>query len=130
LRIRTRALLGGYNGQSGVANLNYGGSEVARPVNEPSRAASGTTPDEHGGPDRPRAHDQPRSGARANTERTTGTNHPKNDIDISDKNWKASITIAADTYTSVLPELAKQSAEDAAAILINATNKTRTTAKQ
>ncbi|MGI8335138.1 site-specific integrase [Actinomadura scrupuli] len=38
----------------------------------------------------------------------------------------SSITIAADTYTSVLPQLARQSAEDAAAILINATNKTRT----
>lgn len=33
----------------------------------------------------------------------------------------SSITIAADTYTSVLPALARQSAEDAAAIIRNAT---------
>ncbi|MEO3827372.1 tyrosine-type recombinase/integrase [Actinomadura sp. B10D3] len=33
----------------------------------------------------------------------------------------SSITIAADTYTSLLPELAHQSAEDAAAVILNAT---------
>ncbi|WP_116022268.1 tyrosine-type recombinase/integrase [Thermomonospora umbrina] len=32
----------------------------------------------------------------------------------------SSITIAADTYTSLLPQLARQSAEDAAAIILNA----------
>jgi integrase len=32
----------------------------------------------------------------------------------------SSITIASDTYTSVLPDLARQSAEDAAAIIVNA----------
>ena len=37
----------------------------------------------------------------------------------------SSITIAADTYTSVLPDLARQSAEDAAAILHNARKKHR-----
>ncbi|MDB4872714.1 MAG: hypothetical protein JWL97_3718 [Gemmatimonadales bacterium] len=37
----------------------------------------------------------------------------------------SSITIAADTYTSVLPELAKQSAEDAATILLNAAKNNR-----
>ena len=34
----------------------------------------------------------------------------------------SSITIAADTYTTLLPQLGKQSAEDAAAIIHNATN--------
>jgi integrase len=37
----------------------------------------------------------------------------------------SSITIAADTYTSVLPDLARQSAEDAAAIILNAVKKSR-----
>ncbi|MDL4775196.1 tyrosine-type recombinase/integrase [Actinomadura xylanilytica] len=32
----------------------------------------------------------------------------------------SSITIAADTYTSLLPGLARQSAEDAAAVILNA----------
>lgn len=32
----------------------------------------------------------------------------------------SSITIASDTYTSVLPDLARQSAEDAAAVILNA----------
>ncbi|WP_261987032.1 tyrosine-type recombinase/integrase [Actinomadura sp. HBU206391] len=32
----------------------------------------------------------------------------------------SSITIASDTYTSVLPDLARESAEDAAAIIVNA----------
>ncbi|MFV2178807.1 tyrosine-type recombinase/integrase [Actinomadura sp. LOL_016] len=32
----------------------------------------------------------------------------------------SSITIASDTYTSVLPDLARQSAEDAAAVLLSA----------
>jgi integrase len=32
----------------------------------------------------------------------------------------SSITIAADTYTSLMPELARQSAEDAAAVILNA----------
>jgi integrase len=35
----------------------------------------------------------------------------------------SSITIAADTYTSVLPDLARQSAADAAAVLINASKR-------
>jgi integrase len=35
----------------------------------------------------------------------------------------SSITIAADTYTSVLPDLARQSAEDAAAIILKAAKK-------
>jgi hypothetical protein len=37
----------------------------------------------------------------------------------------SSITIAADTYTSVLPDLARQSAEDAAAIILTAAKKNR-----
>jgi integrase len=37
----------------------------------------------------------------------------------------SSITIASDTYTSVLPDLARQSAEDAAAIIVNAGKRTR-----
>ncbi|GGV42719.1 hypothetical protein GCM10010182_79260 [Actinomadura cremea] len=32
----------------------------------------------------------------------------------------SSITIASDTYTSVLPDLARQSAEDAAEVLLSA----------
>lgn len=32
----------------------------------------------------------------------------------------SSITIASDTYTSVLPDLARQAAEDAAAVILNA----------
>ncbi|MFC5183204.1 hypothetical protein [Actinomadura harenae] len=32
----------------------------------------------------------------------------------------SSITIAADTYTSLLPQLAHKSAEDAAAVILNA----------
>ncbi|MFC4049282.1 hypothetical protein ACFOY4_06270 [Actinomadura syzygii] len=32
----------------------------------------------------------------------------------------SSITIASDTYISVLPDLARQSAEDAAAVILNA----------
>jgi site-specific recombinase XerD len=38
----------------------------------------------------------------------------------------SSITIASDTYTSVLPDLARQSAEDAAAVIINAAKRRRT----
>jgi hypothetical protein len=37
----------------------------------------------------------------------------------------SSVTIAADTYTSVLPDLARQSAEDAAAIILTAAKKNR-----
>ncbi|MBE1530351.1 site-specific integrase [Actinomadura algeriensis] len=37
----------------------------------------------------------------------------------------SSITIASDTYTSVLPDLARQSAEDAAAVLLSARTKSR-----
>jgi hypothetical protein len=38
----------------------------------------------------------------------------------------SSITIAADTYTSVLPQLARQSAEDVAALIRPATSPPRT----
>lgn len=34
--------------------------------------------------------------------------------------WLSSITIAADIYTSPLPQLARKSAEDAAAVILNA----------
>jgi len=34
----------------------------------------------------------------------------------------SSIAIASDIYTSVLPQFARQSAEDAAAIILNATS--------
>ena len=37
----------------------------------------------------------------------------------------SSITIAADTYTSVLPQLARQSAEDVAALIRPATSQRR-----
>ena len=37
----------------------------------------------------------------------------------------SSITIAADTYTSVLPQLARQSAEDIAALIRPATSQRR-----
>lgn len=38
----------------------------------------------------------------------------------------SSITIASDTYTSVLPDLARQSAEDAAAVILKADNARKT----
>lgn len=38
----------------------------------------------------------------------------------------SSITIASDTYTSVLPDLARQSAEDAAAVILRTTKRRRT----
>jgi len=41
----------------------------------------------------------------------------------------SSITIASDTYTSVLPELARQSAEDAAAVILAARTSPEETAQ-